>query len=160
MNITELAEAAVRPSHARSALVAGGVSIHSYRASVSTEVIDAVQVLLRLGAQTHELVLERDNIHVQLIEGDLARRTLLPRCWTRVTLIECTAHEGPSQLVLEHMGQAIELGEFLDELPRQLLAEWLQRLIGPMGTSPPLSVALGYHPSGDVDLGPAEAAIR
>ena len=159
MDITEIAEASVRPSRVQSTLAAGGVSIHSFRTALSTEVIDAVRVVMQpprsfrsafRRVQAHELVLDRDNIHVQLIDSNLARRAVLPRCWTRLTLVEPAAAGARSQLVLEHRGETVELGEFLAETPRRLLAEWLQRLIGPMGDSPALSTALGYVPEDDV----------
>lgn len=92
----------------------------------------------------HEIVLDRDNIHVRLLEGGRETRGVLSRYWTRVALIEPADPGGNTKLVLEHKGEAVELGGFLSDTPRRLLAGWLQRLIGPMGDAPALSAALGY----------------
>ncbi len=95
----------------------------------------------------HEVVIDRDNIHIRLLDDTLEVYAVLSRYWTRVNLVKPDESGAATKLVLEHKGDTVELGGFLSETPRHLLAGWLHRLIGPMGSAPALNAALGYNPT-------------
>src|ERR1700732_929524 len=63
------------------------------------------------------------------------------RHWTKVRLRSPPRQHGTSQLTIESHGRAYEVGSFLTEEDRCLLAKRLGRLVGGMNESPPLEVA-------------------
>ncbi|HEX3912200.1 MAG TPA: DUF2244 domain-containing protein [Steroidobacteraceae bacterium] len=63
------------------------------------------------------------------------------RHWAKVKLRSPQQRLGTSRLTIESHGRAYEVGSFLTEEDRRLLAERLIRLIGGVNESPPLEVA-------------------
>ena len=63
------------------------------------------------------------------------------RHWAKVRLRSPPRRLGTSRLTIESHGRAFEVGSFLTEEDRCLLAERLGRLVGGMNESPPLEVA-------------------
>ncbi|HEY0745183.1 MAG TPA: DUF2244 domain-containing protein [Steroidobacteraceae bacterium] len=63
------------------------------------------------------------------------------RHWAKVRLRSPPRRLGTSRLTIESKGRACEVGSFLTEEDRCLLAERLGRLVGGMNESPPLEVA-------------------
>jgi uncharacterized membrane protein len=63
------------------------------------------------------------------------------RHWAKVKLRSSPRRLGPSRLTIESHGRAYEVGSFLTEEDRCLLAKRLGRLVGGMNESPPLEVA-------------------
>lgn len=63
------------------------------------------------------------------------------RHWAKVRLRSPPRRLGTSRLTIESKGRACEVGSFLTEEDRALLAERLARLVGGMNESPPLEVA-------------------
>jgi uncharacterized membrane protein len=63
------------------------------------------------------------------------------RHWAKVKLRSPPRRLGNSRLTIESHGRAYEVGSFLTEEDRRLLAERLGRLVGGVNESPPLEVA-------------------
>jgi len=63
------------------------------------------------------------------------------RHWAKVKLRSPPRRSSPSRLTIESHGRAYEVGSFLTEEDRCLLAKRLGRLVGGMNESPPLEVA-------------------
>jgi len=63
------------------------------------------------------------------------------RHWAKVKLRSSPRRSSPSRLTIESHGRAYEVGSFLTEEDRCLLAKRLGRLVGGMNESPPLEVA-------------------
>jgi uncharacterized membrane protein len=63
------------------------------------------------------------------------------RHWAKVKLRSSPRRLSPSRLTIESHGRAYEVGSFLTEEDRCLLAKRLGRLVGGMNESPPLEVA-------------------
>jgi uncharacterized membrane protein len=63
------------------------------------------------------------------------------RHWAKVRLRSPLRRSGVSRLTIESRGQAMEVGSFLTEEARGLLAQRLVRLVGGMNESPPLELA-------------------
>jgi uncharacterized membrane protein len=63
------------------------------------------------------------------------------RHWAKVRLRSPPRRSGVSRLTIESHGRAYEVGSFLTEEARCLLAERLFRLVGGVNESPPLEVA-------------------
>jgi uncharacterized membrane protein len=62
------------------------------------------------------------------------------RHWAKVRLRSPTTRSYPSRLMIESRGRAFEVGSFLTEEDRCLLAERLRNLVGGMNESPPLEI--------------------
>jgi len=62
------------------------------------------------------------------------------RHWAKVKLRSPQARSYPSRLMIESSGRAFEVGSFLTEEERCLLAERLRNLVGGMNESPPLEI--------------------
>jgi uncharacterized membrane protein len=60
------------------------------------------------------------------------------RHWAKVRLRSPRARSYPSRLMIESRGRAFEVGSFLTEEERCLLAKRLRNLVGGMNESPPL----------------------
>src|SRR6202042_1025215 len=60
------------------------------------------------------------------------------RHWAKVKLRSPPRRLGTSRLTIESRGRAYEVGSFLTEEDRRLLAERLGRLVGGVNESPPL----------------------
>jgi uncharacterized membrane protein len=65
------------------------------------------------------------------------------RHWAKVRLRSPPGRLGTSRLTIESHGRAYEVGSFLTEDDRRLLAERLRRLVGGMNESPPLVREIG-----------------
>jgi uncharacterized membrane protein len=63
---------------------------------------------------------------------------VFPRHWAQVKLRADFVRSHPSHLTIESMGRACEVGQFLTEEERRLLARRLSALIGKVSESPPL----------------------
>src|SRR5882724_1662794 len=63
------------------------------------------------------------------------------RHWAKVRLRSPPRRNGTSRLTIESHGRAFEIGHFLTEEDRRVLAERLGRLVGGVNESPPLEVA-------------------
>jgi uncharacterized membrane protein len=63
------------------------------------------------------------------------------RHWAKVRLRSPPRRLGTSRLTIESHGQAFEVGSFLTEEDRFVLARRLGRLVGRMNESPPLEAA-------------------
>ncbi|HTD73454.1 MAG TPA: DUF2244 domain-containing protein, partial [Steroidobacteraceae bacterium] len=63
------------------------------------------------------------------------------RHWAKVRLRSPPRRHGTSRLTIESHGRAFEIGDFLTEEDRRVLAERLGRLVGGVNESPPLEVA-------------------
>lgn len=75
------------------------------------------------------------------IEGRGAKKetnTRFPRHWSRVRLRAPDAGLHPSRLCIESQGRSHEVGEFLPEDERRVLAARLKQLVGEMNDSPAL----------------------
>jgi uncharacterized membrane protein len=62
------------------------------------------------------------------------------RHWAKVRLRSPRARSYPSRLMIESRGRAFEVGSFLTEEERCLLAKRLRNLVGGMNESPPLEI--------------------
>jgi uncharacterized membrane protein len=62
------------------------------------------------------------------------------RHWAKVRLRSPQIRHYPSRLMIESRGRAFEVGSFLTEEERCLLAERLRNLVGGMNESPPLEI--------------------
>ena len=62
------------------------------------------------------------------------------RHWAKVRLRSPHTHHYPSRLMIESRGRAFEVGNFLTEEERCLLAKRLRNLVGGMNESPPLEI--------------------
>jgi uncharacterized membrane protein len=62
------------------------------------------------------------------------------RHWAKVRLRTPRTHLYPSRLMIESRGRAFEVGSFLTEEERCLLAKRLRNLVGGMNESPPLEI--------------------
>jgi uncharacterized membrane protein len=65
------------------------------------------------------------------------------RHWAKVKLRSPPRRLGSSRLTIESHGRAYEVGSFLTEEDRKLLAERLSRLVGGVNESPPLVREIG-----------------
>ncbi len=63
---------------------------------------------------------------------------VFPRHWSQVKLRRPRAPRYPSRLVIECSGRGCEVGQFLTEDERQIVARRLQRLVGRISESPSL----------------------
>jgi uncharacterized membrane protein len=63
------------------------------------------------------------------------------RHWAKVRLRSPPRRHGVSRLTIESHGRACEVGSFLTEEDRCLLAQRLRHLVGGMNESPPLEIA-------------------
>ena len=69
-----------------------------------------------------------------------AQKQEFARHWAKVRLRSPSRRHGTSQLTIESRGRAYEVGSFLTEEDRCLLAERLRYLVGGMNESPPLEI--------------------
>jgi len=84
----------------------------------------------------HIEVTEREVI-IEFAKGT-PRRVVFPRHWAQVKIRRPKSPLHRGQLVIESHGRAREVGKFLTEEERRLLAADLRRLIGGMNQSPAL----------------------
>ena len=84
----------------------------------------------------HIEVTEREVI-IEFAKGT-PRRVVFPRHWAQVKIRRPKSPLHRGQLVIESQGRGYEVGKFLTEEERRLLAADLRRLIGGMNQSPAL----------------------
>jgi uncharacterized membrane protein len=104
--------------------------------------------MLALGVALHASMQRRHYTQIVLISD--ARISLVTRSqhgeakqefarhWAKVRLRSPPRRSGTSRLTIESHGRAYEVGSFLTEEDRGVLAERLARLVGGMNESPPL----------------------
>jgi uncharacterized membrane protein len=102
--------------------------------------------MLLLGWALHANMQRRhEHEHIEITESEVTihyaippRRVVFPRHWAQVKIRrpESPLHRG--QLVIESQGRGHEVGKFLTEEERRLLAAELRRLVGGMNQSPAL----------------------
>jgi len=87
-----------------------------------------------------------DREHIEITENEviiehargIPRRIVFPRHWSQVKIRRPKSPLHRGQLVIESHGRGHEVGRFLTEEERRLLAAELRRLIGGMNQSPEL----------------------
>lgn len=98
----------------------------------------AVRASRRKGAEREVIVVSEEDVVVERWNPAESRRTVFPRHWSRVTLRGPQAASHPSRLTIESHGRACEVGRFLAEEERCVLAARLRLLVGNTGESPAL----------------------
>jgi uncharacterized membrane protein len=108
--------------------------------------------MLALGAALHSSMQRR--FHTQTVTITDAQISLITRSrrgeakqefarhWAKVKLRTPRARLYPSRLMIESRGRAFEVGSFLTEEDRRILAERLRNLVGGMNESPPLEIEI------------------
>jgi uncharacterized membrane protein len=107
--------------------------------------------MLALGIALHASMQRRNYTQTVLITDSLVSlitrsrngeaKQEFARHWARVRLRSPPRRHGTSRLTIESHGRAFEIGNFLTEEDRRVLAERLGRLVGGVNESPPLEVA-------------------
>ena len=107
--------------------------------------------MLALGIALHASMQRRNYTQTVLITDSLVSlitrsrhgeaKQEFARHWAKVRLRSPPRRHGTSRLTIESHGRAIEIGGFLTEEDRRVLAERLGRLVGGVNQSPPLEVA-------------------
>ena len=107
--------------------------------------------MLALGIALHASMQRRNYTQTVLITDSLVSlitrsrhgeaKQEFARHWAKVRLRSPLRRLGTSRLTIESHGRAFEIGRFLTEEDRRLLAERLGRLVGGVNESPPLEVA-------------------
>ena len=99
----------------------------------------AVQASRRAGTLREVIVVSDEDVVVERRGRAGLQRTVFPRHWSRVTLRGPHAALHPSRLSIESHGRTCEVGRFLTEEERRVLAERLRLLVGKTGESPALT---------------------
>jgi uncharacterized membrane protein len=107
--------------------------------------------MLALGIALHASMQRRNYTQTVLITDSLVSlitrsrhgeaKQEFARHWAKVRLRSPPRRNGTSRLTIESHGRAFEIGNFLTEEDRRVLAERLGRLVGGVNESPPLEVA-------------------
>ena len=107
--------------------------------------------MLALGIALHASMQRRNYTQTVLITDSLVSlitrsrhgeaKQEFARHWAKVRLRSPPRRLGTSRLTIESHGRAFEIGRFLTEEDRRVLAERLGRLVGGVNESPPLEVA-------------------
>ena len=69
-----------------------------------------------------------------------AQKQEFARHWAKVRLRSSRTRLYPTRLTIESSGRAFEVGSFLTDEERSVLAEHLRNLVGGMNESPPLEI--------------------
>jgi uncharacterized membrane protein len=92
---------------------------------------------MRRGRQQECITITDDHVTINAQLGAIPATTRFSRHWTRVKLrVPPTLH--PRRLCFESQGRVCEVGRFLTEDERAVLAARLHQLVGGMSDSPPL----------------------
>ena len=99
----------------------------------------ALKLSLARRHQRQVISLSEDQVRIEArgIRG-CRSEVVFPRHWAQVKLRAAIVRSHPSQLTIESMGRACEVGQFLTEEDRRGLAGRLSALIGKVSESPPL----------------------
>jgi uncharacterized membrane protein len=92
----------------------------------------------RLYTQTLTITESRVSLVTRSRRGEAKQE--FARHWAKVRLRSPRTRSYPSRLMIESSGRAFEVGSFLTEEERCLLAERLRNLVGGINESPPLEI--------------------
>jgi uncharacterized membrane protein len=98
----------------------------------------ALQASMRQGKYTQTVTITDSQVSLVTRSRRGAQKQEFARHWTKVRLRSPPRRHGTSRLTIESRGRACEVGSFLTEEDRCLLAERLRCLVGGMNESPPL----------------------
>jgi uncharacterized membrane protein len=98
----------------------------------------AVRYSMRTGMVCDTITITHDSVTISHREQGCDRLSVFPRHWAKVTLHAPLAALHPSRLVFESHGRACEVGRFLTEDERRILAVRLKQLVGNVNESPAL----------------------
>jgi uncharacterized membrane protein len=98
----------------------------------------ALRHSMRRGRRRESIAITRDYVIINSQLGVQQANTRFARHWTKVKLRAPQSALHPSRLCLESQGHACEVGGFLTDDERRVLAIRLQQLVGNMNDSPAL----------------------
>lgn len=90
------------------------------------------------GKRGETITITEDSVTIARHEAHGGQMSVFLRHWTKVKLNTPLSTHHPSRLTLESQGRACEVGRFLTEDDRRILAARLQRLVGTVNQSPAL----------------------
>lgn len=90
------------------------------------------------GKRGETITITEDSVTIVRHEADGGQMSVFLRHWTKVKLHAPLSTHHPSRLTLESQGRACEVGRFLTEDDRRILAARLQQLVGSVNQSPAL----------------------
>jgi uncharacterized membrane protein len=96
---------------------------------------------MRRGSYTQTVLITDSRVSLVTRSRHGEAKLEFARHWTRVRLRSPPRRHGVSRLTIESHGRTCEVGSFLTEEDRCLLAQRLRCLVGGMNESPPLEVA-------------------
>jgi uncharacterized membrane protein len=98
----------------------------------------ALSINLRGRFDTQSVSIDEDHVVIDTRQRSGNTQIVFPRHWAQVKLRRAKSPWHPSRLTIESHGRACELGSFLTEEGRCVLAERLRRSIGRVAESPRL----------------------
>jgi uncharacterized membrane protein len=98
----------------------------------------ALHASMRRRLYTQTLLITESRISLVTRSRSGEAKQEFARHWAKVRLRSPRTRLSPSQLMIESSGRACEIGSFLTEEERCLLAKRLRSLVGGMNESPPL----------------------
>ena len=98
----------------------------------------SLQASMRRGKYTQTVLITESQISLVTLSRHGAQKQEFARHWAKVRLRSPQRRLGTTRLTIESHGRAYEVGSFLTEEDRRLLAERLGRLVGGVNESPPL----------------------
>jgi uncharacterized membrane protein len=98
----------------------------------------ALRWSMRQGQRRELISITIDHVIIRAQLGVTPTNTRFPRHWTRVKLAIPQSMLQPSRLFIESQGRVCEVGNFLTDVERHVLAARLQQLVGSMNHSPSL----------------------
>ena len=98
----------------------------------------ALRASMRRGKYTQTVLITDSQISLVTHSRHGAQKQEFARHWAKVRLRSPPRRNSVSQLTIESRGQAFEVGSFLTDEERSVLAERLRNLVGGMNESPPL----------------------
>jgi len=101
----------------------------------------ALNSSMRRGRYTQTVLITDSRISLVTRTKSGAQKQEFARHWAKVRLRSPPRRLGVSRLTIESQGRAYEVGSFLTEEDRCLLAKRLRCLVGGMNESPPLEIA-------------------
>ncbi len=102
----------------------------------------ALRACQRRRHERQTITVSAEAVSVETRSGSHYEQVLFPRHWAQVRLRRAGSHLHPSRLTIESHGRMYEVGAFLTEQERRALAGRLQRSVGRMNESPPLTGAI------------------
>jgi uncharacterized membrane protein len=100
----------------------------------------ALNASMRRGKYTQTVLITESQISLVTRSRRGAQKQEFARHWAKVRLRSPPRRHGTSLLTIESHGRAFEVGSFLTEEDRCLLADRLRCLVGGMNESPPLEI--------------------